>query len=120
LDDFKPRSIDEYAVPIHELDTEGANSYLTKIRKNLRLLSLGSDRSQAEVFNYSQALCELLSRNTNFIIEDFSGSIDFHVEPHMLIENYDVVVVIFEPSISSIRNARTLLEQLENKQLSMS
>ncbi|MDW2178536.1 chromosome partitioning protein ParA, partial [Vibrio sp. 1637] len=118
LDDFKPRSIDEYAVPIHELDTEGANSYLTKIRKNLRLLSLGSDRSQAEVFNYSQALCELLSRNTNFIIEDFSGSIDFHAEPHMLIENYDVVVVIFEPSISSIRNARTLLEQLENKQLS--
>lgn len=120
LNDYKPRSIDEYAVPVHELDTEGALSYLTKIRNNLRLLSLNSERSQAEIFNYSQALCELLSRNTNFIIEDFSGSVDFKVDPHMLIDNYDVVVVVFEPSIASIRNARSLLEHLESKQLSMS
>ncbi|MEL7325045.1 MAG: chromosome partitioning protein ParA [Pseudomonadota bacterium] len=120
LDDFKSRSIDEYSVPMHELDTEGALSHLTKVRKNLRLLSLNSDRSQSDIFSYSQTLCELLSRNTNFMIEDFSGSVDFRVDPNMLIENYDVVVVVFEPSVSSVRNAKALLEQLENKQLSMS
>ncbi|WP_104041010.1 AAA family ATPase [Vibrio hyugaensis] len=119
MEDFKSRAIDEFSVPIHELDTEGALSYLTKIRKNLRLLALQSERNQDDIFSYNQTLCELLSRNTNFIIEDFSGSVDFRVDPHWLIENYDVVVVVFEPSVSSVRNAKVLLEQLESKQVSM-
>ncbi|WP_045414503.1 chromosome partitioning protein ParA [Vibrio owensii] len=120
LEEFRSRAIDEYSVPIHELDTDGAISYLTKIRKNLRLLALRGDRSQEDILSYNLTLCELLSRNTNFIVEDFSGSVDFKVDPHMLIENFDVVVVVFEPSVSSVRNAKAFITQLENKQISMS
>ncbi|MDN2480401.1 chromosome partitioning protein ParA [Vibrio agarivorans] len=120
LKDFQSRAIDEYSVPIHELDTEGALSYLNKIRKNFRLLSLQGDLGQGDLFSYNQTLCELLNRNANFIIEDYSGSVDFQLNPHLLVENYDVVVVVFEPSVSSVRNARTLLSQLENKQVAMS
>lgn len=98
LEDFRSKAIDEFAVPIHELDTEGALGYLTKIRKSLRLLALQGDTKQDEIFNYNQTLCDLMSRNTNFIIEDFSGSIDFRVDPQLLVETYDVVVVVFEPS----------------------
>ncbi|UWZ99138.1 CpaE family protein [Vibrio splendidus] len=119
LEDFRSKAIDEFAAPIHELDTEGALSYLTKVRKSFRLLSLQGDSKQDKIFNYNQMLCELMSRNTNFIIEDFSGSIDFRVDPQLLVETYDVVVVVFEPSVSSIRNAKSLLEALDQKQISI-
>lgn len=120
LDDFSRQNIDEFTVPIHELDEEGALSYLIRVRQNLRLLALDSEKKQEDVLQYTNTLYELLSRSTNFVIEDFSGSVDFEVIPQELIDNYDVVVVVSDASVSSVRNARVLLEKLKNARISQS
>lgn len=120
LKDFKPRGIDEFTAPLHEMDEEGALSYLFNARKNLRLLAIDGDMSQTDILNYSQTLCDLLARNTNFIIEDFSGGVDFKVEPQLLVENFDVVVLVLDASVSSVRSAKRLFEKISNLQLTLS
>ncbi|WP_172380906.1 AAA family ATPase [Vibrio sp. Vb339] len=120
LKDFKLRIIDEFSAPLHEMDEEGALSYLINARKNLRLLAIDGDMSPNDVLNYNQTLCELLARNTNFIIEDFSGSVGFKVEPERLVENFDVVVLVLDVSVLSIRSAKRLLEKIASLQLSLS
>ncbi|MDP5253174.1 MULTISPECIES: chromosome partitioning protein ParA [unclassified Vibrio] len=118
--EFQPRSVDEFTAPLHEMDESGALSYIYEVRKNLRLLAISGDMPAENIFNYNQTLCELLSRNTNFIVEDFSGSVDFKVEAQMLVDTFDVLVVVFEPSVSSIRSARKLRERIESIQLTLS
>ncbi|TOO97143.1 chromosome partitioning protein ParA, partial [Vibrio parahaemolyticus] len=120
LKDFKPRGIDEFTAPLHEMDAEGALSYLFNARKNLRLLTINGDMSQTDILNYSQTLCDLLARNTNLIIEDFSGGVDFKVEPQLLVENFDVVVLVLDASVSSVRSAKRLFEKISNLQLTLS
>lgn len=112
LTDHVSRTLDELSVPIHELDYEGAQNYLTSVNKDLRLLSINGDGSQDEILNYNLTLCDLLSRSTNFIVEDFSGSVDFHVDGNMLIRHYDVVAIVIEPSIAAIRNAKSIINTL--------
>jgi pilus assembly protein CpaE len=113
LTDHTARRLDELSVPAHELDFEGAQNYLTPINKDLRLLSINGDTDQEDILNYNQALCHLLSRNTNFIVEDFSGSVDFHVDGEMLIRHYDVVAIVVEPSIAAVRNAKAMISSLD-------
>ncbi|WP_418641445.1 AAA family ATPase [Vibrio chaetopteri] len=120
LKGFKPRVIDEFAAPLHEMDEEGALSYLHSVRKNLRLLALDSDMSQENILTYNQTLCDLLSRNTNFIVEDFSGSVNFKLEPQMLVDNFDVVVMVVDPSVAAMRSAKRLQERIRNIQLTLS
>lgn len=117
---FKPRAVDEFTAPLHEMDEEGALTYLHNSRKNLRLLSISGDLKQEELFNYNQTLCDLLARNTNFIVEDLSGSVDFKVEPRMLADVFDVVVLVLDPSVSAVRNAKRIYEGIQNLQLNSS
>lgn len=114
LKSFRAQHLDEFSTPLHEMDVDGALSFLSEVRKNLRLLAVGGDLSEVDTLNYTQALCHLLSRNTNFIIEDFSGGVDFKVEPQLLVENFDVVVLILDASVSSVRNAKRLIEKIDN------
>jgi pilus assembly protein CpaE len=114
---FKPRAIDEFTAPLHEMDAEAALSYLHSPRKNLRLLSINGNMKQDELFNYNQTLCELLARNTNFIVEDLSGSVDFKVEHKMLVDVFDVVVLVLDASVSAVRNAKKIYEGIQNSQL---
>ncbi|WP_339387728.1 chromosome partitioning protein ParA [Vibrio caribbeanicus] len=120
LKNFRTQNLDEFSTPIHEMDVDGALNYLSEVRKNLRLLALGGDLSEVDTLNYSQALCHLLSRNANFIIEDFSGGIDFKIEPQLLVENFDVVVLVMDASVSSVRSAKRLMDKIANLQLTLS
>ncbi|MCW1890318.1 hypothetical protein OK016_17875 [Vibrio chagasii] len=76
--------------------------------------------SQNDVLNYNQTCSELLARNTNFIIEDFSGAVDFKAEPQLLVENFDVVVLVFDASKISVRSAKRLFEKIASLQLTPS
>ena len=113
LTNHAPRALDEFSVPLHELDLEGAMNYLHPVSRDLRLLSLQGDALEADLLAYNQALCELLSRNTNFIVEDFSGSVDFQVDCKMLIDHYDVVAIVVEPSVAAVRKAKALISSLD-------
>jgi pilus assembly protein CpaE len=120
LDNFKPRAIDEFTAPLHEMDEEGALGFLFEVRKGFRLLSLQGEMSQSDILNYSQTLCDLLTRNTNFIIEDFSRSVSFDVENQLLVDNFDVVVLVFDPSVSSVRATKRIYDKISNLQLTLS
>ncbi|EDP59394.1 hypothetical protein [Vibrio sp. AND4] len=120
LKEFSARSIDEFTTPLHEMDEDGALSYLIHARKNLRVLAIGGEINQSDLLNYNQTLCDLLARNTNFIIEDFSGGVDFKVEPQLLVDNFDVVVLVLDASVSATRNAKRLFEKIVNLQLTLS
>lgn len=120
LKNFQPRKIDEFTTPLHEMDEDAALTFLHSSRKHLRLLSITGEMEQTDVLNYGQTLCDLLSRNTNFIVEDFSGSVDFRIEPQMLVSNFDVIIIVLDASISSVRNAKKLYEKIDNLQMTLS
>lgn len=120
LENYKPKTIDEFTIPLHEMDEEGALSYLYSARNNLRLLAINGDMDQSDILSYNLNICNHLLRNTNFIIEDFSRSINFKIDPHLLVDNFDVVVIISDPSIASIRNTRLLTEKITNLHLTLS
>ncbi|KLV04166.1 chromosome partitioning protein ParA [Photobacterium aquae] len=115
---LKRHNITEMTMPLHELDDESAISFLTKVRANLRLLALDGGESDYQLLGFNRTLCQLLGRNTNYIIEDFSASTGFRTDPLSLVEHNDVVVVVIEPSVSSVRNARRLIERIANLQIS--
>ena len=62
LKSFRAQHLDEFSTPLHEMDVDGALSFLSEVRKNLRLLAVGGDLSEVDTLNYTQALCHLLSR----------------------------------------------------------
>ncbi|MCL9774996.1 AAA family ATPase [Vibrio methylphosphonaticus] len=113
LADHTPRALDEFSVPLHELDLDGAINYLHPVSQDLRLLSLQGEASQDDLLAYNQTLCDLLTRNTNFIVEDFSGSVDFQVDCNLLVENYDVIAIVVEPSVAAVRKAKSLITNLD-------
>ncbi|MGF1686537.1 chromosome partitioning protein ParA [Photobacterium japonica] len=118
LKNLQRHNLTEMTMPLHELDDESAVGFLTNVRSNLRLLALEGGESDAQVLSFSQTLCQLLSRNANFILEDYSASVAFRPDPLMLVERSDVVIVVLEPSVASVRNARKLIEKLNNLQIS--
>lgn len=115
LTEHLPRSIDELAVPEGDLDLEGAQNFLSKVAPDLRFLSINGELADNELLSYNHALCKQISRNTNFIVADFSGSVDFRVTAKMLVTHYDVVVIVIEPSVSAIRNAKALISSIDEQ-----
>ncbi|MGF1726080.1 AAA family ATPase [Photobacterium nomapromontoriensis] len=114
LKGFQRYNISEMSTPIVELDDESASLYLQPVKSRLRLLAMDSNDSDSQVLGVCQTLCQLLSRHTNFIIEDYSASIGFRLDPIQLVDCHDVVILVIEPSISSVRNAQYLIETLQN------
>ncbi|MCG9658679.1 CobQ/CobB/MinD/ParA nucleotide binding domain protein [Vibrio mediterranei] len=113
LTEFSARQLDELSVPLHELDMEGALSYLTSVSSELRLLSIQGNAEQQDLLNYNQTLCELLVHNTNFIVEDYSGSVDFPLDCDMLVRNYDVIAIVIEPTVTAVRKAKALISEID-------
>lgn len=107
-------NISEMATPLLELDDESASLYLQPVKSHLRLLAMESQQADTDVLEVCQYLCQMLDRQTNFIVEDYSASISFWVDAMQLLEHSDVVILVIEPSISSVRNARYLIESLQN------
>lgn len=118
LKDLQRQNVTEMTMPVHELDDESAVGFLTQVKQNLRLLALEGGETEHQLLAFSQTICQLLTRNTNFIIEDYSASIGFRVDPLKLIEHNDVVIVVVEPSVSSVRNARRLIDRINTLQVS--
>ncbi|WP_428447078.1 AAA family ATPase [Photobacterium nomapromontoriensis] len=115
---FQKYNMTDMTSPVNELDDESAMLFLTDVKANLRILALEGDVSDSEILSLSQALCKRLSRNTNFIIEDYSGSTCFRIDPQLLVDRNDVVIIVIEPSVASVRNARNLIEKINNLHMS--
>ncbi|WP_434355710.1 hypothetical protein NF212_11430 [Parasalinivibrio latis] len=91
------------------LDGNAARSLLTKIGERLEYLALGSEEvNHSEVRELTETVVELVSKDANFVVEDLSSSVSFFRDPGWLCDKYDCIVLILEPTVSSLREAAIL------------
>lgn len=97
---------------LHDLNESNANDYLTKISPNLKALALEGNESIDKLEEYTNTIADLLLRSANFIIDDFSASLDSPLLLDNVIAKSDIIVLMIEPTIASIRTAQAHLEYL--------
>ncbi|TKB58477.1 AAA family ATPase [Ferrimonas aestuarii] len=114
------QDVKNISLQLHELDADAAHSYLANINKHLNLLALTGSAEQGDLTEYTHTLCDLLLRHANFIIEDFSASVDFSLNLNQIVDRSDIVVLVFDPSVSALRNAQQMLNTLSNFKLGSS
>ncbi|PSW07394.1 AAA family ATPase [Photobacterium lipolyticum] len=123
LKNFEKQNAENLGLQFHDMDEESAAGYLQPISNNLRMLALSGNVPVTDLLGYSHSIVDLLHRQANFIIEDYSGSADFKLDIPLLVKRSNVIVLVIEPTVASVRNARQLMEsicqyrQLEQKEL---
>ncbi|OBT15846.1 hypothetical protein A9264_06030 [Vibrio sp. UCD-FRSSP16_10] len=106
--------ISSITVEPSKLDEESASSYLNEVEHNFLYLGFTGEDKLDELEKYTNTVSEKLSRQANFIVSDYSGSLDFPVKAETLIAEHDVVVLITEPSVSGIRATQRLLDKIKD------
>ncbi|MFQ1935769.1 CpaE family protein [Aeromonas veronii] len=95
------------------LDTASAQSMVYKHSNMLSILALTSEQLDSlSLLDYSNAVVDQLSEDVNFILEDLSASVGFAIEADKFVAQADVVVVVIEPTVSSVREAARLKERI--------
>lgn len=96
------------------MDEESATSYLYEIEHNFSYLGLTGEGTVEVLENYTNTIASKLGRQANFVVSDFSGSLDFRVDIEQIVTDNDVVIVVTEPSVSSVRSTQKLLDKLRD------
>lgn len=95
------------------LDSSSAQSLLHKHNSMLSVLALSAEQLDSQsLLDYSNAVIEQLSEDVNFILEDLSASVSFGMEADKFITQADIVVLILEPTVSSVREAARIKSRL--------
>lgn len=98
------------------LDGTFASSLLKRINKSSAILALESDElNEIELKDYTRTLSKLLVSQYNFILEDLSRSTNSKADLHYIAANVDIFVLVIEPTVSSVREARRLLAELKER-----
>lgn len=118
LKKFIRQDTENLSLQLRDMDDVSASNYLSKVDKHWRLLALGGTQSAQDLYSDSQSIADLLSRQANFIIEDFSSSNDFVMDPAALSERVDVFVIVLDATVSSVRHASQIIERIERNNLS--
>ncbi|PSW18342.1 chromosome partitioning protein ParA [Photobacterium sanctipauli] len=114
--DLNRHDTSHFSHQLHDMDEQSAADYLIRINKKCRLLSVTGEEPPHTLFDYTRTISDLLIRQTNFIIDDFSGSVRFPLNIKQLAEDHDICILIVEPSVTSARNTKKIIEQLQNYQ----
>lgn len=123
LKNFEKQNAESLGLQFHDMDEESAAGYLQPVSNNLRTLALGGHLPVTDLLGYSHNIIDLLQRQANFIIEDYSSSIDFKLDIPLLVKRNDIIMLVLDPTVASVRNTRLLMEsiyqyrQLEQKDL---
>lgn len=95
------------------LDSSSAQSLVYKHNSMLSMLSLTSDQLDTpSMVDYSNAVVDQLSEDVNFILEDLSASVGFSLDADKFLSQADIVVLVLEPTVSSVREAARLKERI--------
>ncbi|WP_217521573.1 AAA family ATPase [Vibrio metschnikovii] len=95
------------------LDSAAAQSLVYKHTSMLSMLALTSDQLDTpSMIDYSNAVTDQLSEDVNFIVEDLSASVDFSLEADKFLSQADVVVLVMQPTVSSVREAARLKDRV--------
>ena len=98
------------------LDYVGAHSQLTRINDAINFLGFEADSGNGDdMREYCHGLLDTLSRDANFIIEDFSASANFYPDPKWLCPLMDCVVLVVAPTLSGLHQTHAFLEKFRQE-----
>ncbi|MGR5299060.1 AAA family ATPase [Vibrio mediterranei] len=112
--ELKQVNVNSITVDPKQLDEESINSYLTEIGHNTYYLGFTGADSLNELERYTHIVSTKLNRQTNFIIHDFSGSLNFPLTADSLVNEHDVIILVTEPSVSCTRATQHWLDKLKD------
>ena len=95
------------------MDAVSANDYLIAIKTHLRLLAIEGKESQDVLLNYSRSVSDVLIYNANFIIEDMSATLSTNINMQQLVDPFDVLVLVLEPTVAATRATRQFIEKIK-------
>lgn len=97
------------------LDASFALSLTKKINERLSILALASDDlDERELKDYVGLLNKELVKQTNFIVEDFSGSANCKQDLDYVATSCDCLVLVVVPTVSSLREAAKVKAHLDS------
>lgn len=95
------------------LDTRAAKALLNDISERLSFLSLYADhRPHDDMRDLTDSIVELVAVDSNFVVEDLSASVGFERHLDWVAKRYDSVIVVVEPSVSAIRDASRMINEV--------
>ncbi|WP_051326499.1 AAA family ATPase [Aliagarivorans taiwanensis] len=97
-----------------EQDQHGVSSYLHNVQSNLSLLALEAELAVKETNKYTQLLVEMLERQVNFIVKDYSASLDFPLNIPQLCSDNDQIILVMDPCVSTVRRAQRILKEIDD------
>lgn len=106
-------------VDIELLDEDSTENYLSEINKDFLYLALDGVASQSTLEKYTESVVDKLRRKANFIIDDYSPSIDFPLDIGNIVSLSNIIVMVIEPSVTSIRNTQNLLDKVNEASLTL-
>ena len=114
LKQFKKRELIEASV-LNGVDEQSALGMTQKVNPLLSMLATESDVLSNDLLEtYTRQLSDALASNANFLIHDLSGKGYSKECAEWVANNSEVVVVVLDPTIGSIRDAAKLINQLKN------
>lgn len=112
MKNFEKQNIENLGLQFHDADEDSAADYLLVVNKKLRILALQGESSVTDLLGYTHNIVDVLHRQANFIIEDYSASVDFKLDIPLLTKRVDMVILVVEPTVASVRNARKIIESI--------
>ncbi|RTZ15591.1 chromosome partitioning protein ParA [Vibrio aquaticus] len=96
------------------IDATYASGLVKKVNDMLAFISLESNElNELELKDYIRTLADQLAGQYNFILEDLSRANNSKQDLDYIANAYDVVVLLVEPTVSSVREAKRTLRALE-------
>jgi len=96
------------------IDNDIALSLIQNIEKHLSILAVESDEfSREDLHQYTQALKEQVIQSNTFIVEDYSHTATTNEEFERAIEGIDVLVLVFDATVSSLRELNRITSEIE-------
>ncbi|MCL6268525.1 ParA family protein [Sansalvadorimonas sp. 2012CJ34-2] len=93
------------------LDHVGAQSQLSQVDKKISYLGFEIENGGGdELREYTNNVLEPLRNDANFILEDYSASVKFYPQPKWLCLLMDCVIIVVQPTLSSVFETRQFLE----------
>ncbi|MCF1428417.1 MAG: chromosome partitioning protein ParA [Shewanella sp.] len=98
------------------MDATFASSMAKKVSDMLSLLAIESqDLDELDLKEYVRALSSQLSGQFNFILEDLSRSCNIKQDLEFVAHNADIILLVIEPTVSSLREAKRVQKFLETQ-----
>ena len=102
------------------VDNDIASSMVQHIEKNLSLLAVESDEfGRDDLYQYTQSLKQQMIQNHVFVVEDYSHTATTNEEFRQAVENLDALVLVFDATVSSLRELNRIRSEIEMKHPSL-